>query len=134
MWLCLILVLWSSLAAAELDDWVDVDDEEFIAENYRPCGITPTPSIVENDHQTDKSNHAGRSVTTLTHHREFRKEVQTDISQPQITLCHVALAIFAASRILDTMLQHGSKMLGCDSFPGGVQPHGHTNMPTLVQG
>ncbi len=140
MRLLLVLAFWLPLVAA---DFGNPDFPDFIEENEKenlcPQTACTTTSISadSNDTKKDGSTNTVRSVTQ-NHPRSNYNFKNLDelkkITQPQIILCHVALAIFEAAGNLGIGILRLPKMLCCGSSLLNGQPHARINMPTLVLG
>jgi hypothetical protein len=109
MRLLLVLAFCLPLVATDFDtlDFI----EENVEENLRPytaCSATAA-SADNNDTKKDGSINTIRSVTQNPPRSNYNfknlgklKITQQQITQPQIALCHVALAILEAARNLGT--------------------------------
>lgn len=136
MRLLLVLAFCLPLVAADFDnpDFMEENAEE----NLRPqiaCS-TATASADNNDTKKDGSTNTVRSVVqNYPENKYYFKSIdELKITQPQIVLCHVALAIFEAARNLGIGILRLPKNPCCGSSLLNGQPHGHINMPTLVLG
>ncbi|MCX7342985.1 MAG: hypothetical protein NT128_02420 [Proteobacteria bacterium] len=99
MRLLLILAFWLPLVAADFDNPDFIEENE--KENLRPqtaCSTTAA-SADSNDTKKDGSTNTVRSVTQSQprSNYNFKNLDELKITQPQIVLCHVALAIFEAA-------------------------------------
>ncbi len=129
----LILTLWFPIMATDFENEAEEDEND----NRYASFVTQVPIAAVSD-EIKKSNEKSISTRSSIPTNNFKNEqinfATPTITQPEIVLCHVALAILADARNLGIMIQRGSKMLGYDSFPLNVKLHEHINMQAQVLG